>query len=71
MASPQDQKNARKSRQVGIVIAVTMGLWLLVQLVGDQYGWPASYALLVDLAALAAFIWALVVTYQIWRQRRN
>ncbi|MEP3296248.1 MAG: DUF5337 family protein, partial [Pseudoruegeria sp.] len=26
---------------------------------------------LFDLAALAAFFWALVVTYQIWRHRQN
>jgi len=71
MPKPHDIDTARKSRQVGIIIAVTMAVWLVVQLVGDQYGWPARYALLVDLAALAAFIWALVVTYRIWRKRRG
>jgi len=30
-----------------------------------------KYTLLVDLAALAGFIWSLVVTYQIWRKRRG
>ena len=40
-------------------------------------GWAGSwagqarYVFLFDLAALAAFVWALVVTYQIWRQRRD
>jgi hypothetical protein len=34
-------------------------------------GLPPKYALLADLAALAGFIWALIVTYQIWRARRT
>ena len=71
MPNPQDIENARKSRRVGIVIAVTMALWLAAQWVGGLQGWPARYALLADLAALAAFVWALVVTYQIWRKRRD
>ncbi|MGR3343271.1 MAG: DUF5337 family protein [Paracoccaceae bacterium] len=32
---------------------------------------PGRYSLLFDLMALAGFIWALVVTYRIWRGRRN
>jgi Family of unknown function (DUF5337) len=48
-----------------------MLLWILAQLIGAQYGWAPKYALLVDLAALAGFIWALAVTFQIWRARRT
>jgi hypothetical protein len=56
---------------VALVIAGTMLLWMGAQYVGGEMGWPLKYTLLVDLAALAGFIWALVVTYQIWRKRRN
>ena len=72
MASPdpREEKLAKQTRKVALVIAGTIVLWLLVQMIGAQYGWPLKYALLVDLAAGAAFIWALVVTYQIWRARR-
>jgi hypothetical protein len=41
------------------------------QVVGADMGWPLRYTLLIDLAALAGFIWALFVTYQIWRKRRT
>ena len=68
---PKDASLARQARLVALVIAATMGLWILAQMIGAQYGWAPKYALLVDLAALAGFIWALAVTYQIWRARRT
>jgi Family of unknown function (DUF5337) len=73
MALPpaREDGTARKARTAGLVIAGTAVLWLGAQAVGAQYGWPDRYAILIDLAAVAAFFWALVVTYQIWRKRRN
>ncbi len=72
MKSPDPQKDqTRDIRQVALVIAGTMLLWMGAQVVGADMGWPLKYTLLVDLAALAGFIWALVVTYQIWRKRRT
>jgi len=62
---------ARQARLVAIVLTVTMGLWIGAQVAGAQMGWPPRYALLADLAALGGFVWALVVTYRIWRQRRG
>lgn len=62
---------ARKGRIVGLVIAGTMLLWMGAQWLGGQMGWPVRYVFLFDLAAIAALIWALVVTYQIWRARRD
>jgi Family of unknown function (DUF5337) len=50
---------------------VTMIGWMGAQWLGGQMGWDVRYAFLFDLAALAAFFWALVVTYQIWRKRRG
>ena len=47
-----------------------MVLWMAAQAVGGQMGWSPRAALLVDLAALAGFLWALITTYQIWRKRR-
>ena len=68
--APQD-KSARQSRRVGLVIAGTMLLWMAGQQIGAELGLPLKYTLLLDLAALAGFIWALAVTYQIWRARRR
>jgi hypothetical protein len=72
MTLPGPKKDqARDIRLVAVVIAMTMLLWMGVQVVGADMGWPPKYTLLADLAALAGFIWALVVTYQIWRKRRT
>lgn len=62
---------ARQARTVAIVIAATMLLWMAAQWLGGRLGWPTRYAFLFDLAALAAFTWALVVGVQIWRKRRK
>lgn len=72
MTDPDTERHlARQARLVALVIAGTMLLWMGAQYVGADMGWPLKYTLLVDLAALAGFTWALVVTYQIWRKRRN
>lgn len=72
MTDPRKQEieTARQARIAGLVMAVTMLLWLGAQVIGGEMGWQPRFALLVDLAALAAFVWALVVTYRIWRRRR-
>ena len=56
---------------LGIVLAVTIILWMGAQWVGGQLGLETRFVFLFDLAAIAAFVWALVVTYQIWRGRRG
>jgi len=48
-----------------------MILWMLAQFIGGQLGLPTHYVFLFDLFALAGFSWALVVTWQIWRKRRD
>jgi Family of unknown function (DUF5337) len=70
MAATPEQ-DGRKARLVAVVLIVTMILWMGLQAFGGVMGWNARYAILLDLAALAAFFWALVVTYQIWRTRRG
>lgn len=69
--TPADMATARQARRVAIVFIVTILGWFLAQLIGAQAGWDARYAFLFDFAALAAFIWGLIVTYQIWRKRRS
>ncbi len=66
-----DRILARKARLVAFVIAGTMLVWLGAQWIGGRIGLEARYAFLFDFAALAAFFWALVVTYQIWRARHG
>ncbi len=59
---------ARDARLVAAVIAATAILWLGAQWLGGQAGWDSRYVFLFDLAALAAFVWALVATWRIWRR---
>lgn len=68
---PAEMVLAKQARLAAIVMAATMVLWVGVQFVGAEMGWPVEFTLLFDLAALAGFIWALAVTYQIWRKRRG
>ena len=60
---PSDTKRGKQAKRAALVIAGTMALWILLQLIGAQYDWAPKYALLIDLAALAGFIWALVITF--------
>ena len=68
--TPEQKRLARDARMVGFVIAGTMILWLGAQWLGGKMGWDTRYVFLFDFAALAAFFWALVVTYQIWQRHK-
>lgn len=67
----EDMALARDARLVAVVIAATAILWLGAQWLGGRAGWDTRYVFLFDLAALAAFIWALVVTWRIWRRQKR
>ena len=67
----RDMALAREARLVAVVIAATMVLWLGAQWLGGRAGWETRYVFLFDLAALAAFIWALVVTWRSWRRQKR
>lgn len=69
--SPQDKALAAQARMVAFVIAGTMLLWMGAQYLGGTLGWETRLVFLFDLAAMAAFFWALVVTYRIWRKRQG
>ncbi len=69
--STDDLRSARQARLAAVVMAATMVLWIGAQWLGAVMGWPERWVFLFDFAALAAFFWALVVVYQIWRKRRD
>ena len=68
---PADLKRARQARLVAIVLAATMILWMGAQWLGGKLGLETRFVFLFDLADIAAFVWAMLVTYQIWRGRRG
>jgi hypothetical protein len=71
MASDKDKAIARQGRIAALVVAGAMLIWLIAQWAGPQLGLAGRYALLIDFAAMAAFVWAFVVALQIWRARRD
>lgn len=71
MNAETDKKIAAKGRQISLVIAGTMILWIAVQFMGRQLGLPGRYALLFDFAALAALIYAGINILQLRRMRRD
>lgn len=64
-------RTAKQAKLVAIVLVATMVLWMGANFIGAQVGISTRFALLFDLAALGAFIWALIVTIGIWRARQN
>jgi len=69
--SDENRENGRVARQISIVIAATMILWMGAQWIGGSLGLPSEYVFLFDLFALAGFLWALIVTWQLWRKTRQ
>ncbi|MGR3513259.1 MAG: DUF5337 domain-containing protein [Paracoccaceae bacterium] len=67
----REKELARLGRLISIVIAGTMILWMVAQWVGSELNLPTEYVFLFDLFALAGFLWALIVTRQLWRKRRE
>ncbi|MFN0114495.1 MAG: DUF5337 family protein [Paracoccaceae bacterium] len=67
--SDRDRAFARRARILALTIAATMILWIGVQALGGRMGWNPAYALLFDLAAAAAFVWALVAAWRLWQAR--
>ncbi|WBU53667.1 DUF5337 domain-containing protein [Paracoccus sp. SCSIO 75233] len=64
------RQDAAQLRLAAIVMAVTAVLWLAANWAGQRYGWPSQYAFLADLAAIAGFVWSLLVTWRIWRRSK-
>ncbi len=68
---PMTKAQQRQVRLAAVVIIVAFPLWLLVSWIGGQLGLPSRYAFLADFAALAAFAFALVILWRVWRERNE
>ena len=62
---------AKKGRTASLVIAGAMLIWLAMQWAAVQLDISSRYMLLLDFAVMAAMVWSLIVTFQIWRARRD
>jgi hypothetical protein len=70
MVTQTDPDVVKKARFAALVIIGTMMLWSAAQYVDGAWGIAQRFQLLIDLLAMTAFMWAIVVIYQIWRARR-
>lgn len=69
--SDHDRAIAARSRSVAVVIVGTALAWMAMQFAGARFGVPTRWMLLVDLSALGALAWAMIVAVGIWRARRD
>lgn len=67
----QAQRDAVQMRLAAVVMAVAMLLWMGLQYLGGRLGWQPHFAFLIDLAAMAALVWSLAVTWRVWQRRRT
>jgi hypothetical protein len=40
-----------------------------MQWLGGQMGWDTRFVFLFDMAAIAAFVWTLNISWRLWRRR--
>lgn len=71
MSEQKDAELARKGRITSLVIAGTAVFWIVASFVGGELGLPIRTRALFDLIALAGFVYAIVMIFQIWRARQN
>ncbi len=65
------QQQARRGRNIAILIAATAVLWLVATTLGTWAGLSQRWLALCDLAALAGFGMAFYMIFELWRARRT
>jgi threonine/homoserine/homoserine lactone efflux protein len=67
----QTDRQAQAGRRAALVIAATAALWVLSTMIGAQLGLSNRVLALFDMLALAGFVWAIWMIYNIWRMRQD
>ena len=68
--SEADLSLARQQRAAGFAIAGAVLIWMGLQFLGAQGFITTRVLFLFDFATLAVMVWALVVTFRVWRKKR-
>ena len=71
MAQHGHTNQSRLGQRVALFMAGVGVFWVLVTMIGAEYGWSLRTRALFDLAALAGFGFALWQTFKLWRVRQN
>ena len=68
---PKGDDQGRQGRTIALVIAGTALLYLEAQWIGREMGADQRTLALFDLIALGGFLWCIIETWQMWRNRRD
>jgi len=68
--APKPANGSFEARLIAVVISLAALMWLGVEYLGGQFNWPPKFVFLADLSAGAAFVWAMIATYRLWRKRQ-
>lgn len=71
MSADDDRQLARQARKAALAIAGGGLLAILAPVLVRTAGLSLRFEILLYLVALAAFVWALAVTYAIWQKTRD
>jgi len=71
MSDRLDPALARQARIAALVIAGAALLSVFAPRIVTALGLAPRYVILLTLISLAAFFWALVVTFRIWQKSRK
>lgn len=66
-----ERAHGKAGRRLALVIAGTGILWVLANLLGEEYGWSNRTRAFFDLAALAGFGAAFWIAIGLWRARKD
>ena len=71
MADNHTPETQKEGRTIAITIAIAGLLSILAPGIVDTLGLEPRYEILIYLFSLAAFVWALVVTWKLWQKTRS
>ena len=71
MTAHTQSTSAKAGRRAALFIAGTGVYWILAIMIGNWLDLPLRTRALLDLIALAGFVFALVMVFNVWRARRN
>ena len=60
-----NNKDKKQIRIASLVIMITILVWFLASFIGGQIGLPIRYAFLFDFAALAGFLWSIIILVRV------
>ena len=66
-----DQNTGSAGQRAALIMAATGVFWIVATFAGEKLGLDMRIRALFDLIALAGFGFALYMTYQLWRARRD